>query len=137
VDAADGFVELVNFSDRPVDLSGWTLVNGPTVVTLPRATALAPGQPLVVARNAAALRTRFGAVPAVVELPGLTLDARRGTLELRRSGKAVDAVAWGTPDWSLDGKAPLCRLNPGKDTDTLLDWNPADKASPGIAGCGE
>ena len=34
VDAADGFVELVNFSDRTVDVSGWTLVNGPSVVTL-------------------------------------------------------------------------------------------------------
>lgn len=136
VDAAAGFVELTNFSDRPVDVSGWTLVNGPNVVTLPRATALAPGKPLVVARNADALRTRFGTLPAVVELPGLTLDARHGTLELRRSGRAVDAVAWGTQDWSLEGKAPLCRLNPGKDTDTQLDWNAADKASPGVAGCG-
>jgi hypothetical protein len=136
VDAAAGFVELTHFGPEPADISSWTLATASTAVTLPPRTVLMPGRPLVVVRSASALRSRFGAVDPVLELPGLVLSEAAGELELRHSGRLVDAVAWGADGWGLDGRKPMCRLNPAKDTDSPLDWTRGLLATPGDAGCG-
>ena len=140
VDAVTGFVELAHFGREPVEISGWTLSARSGEWPLPARTTLQPGVPLVVARNKALLLQRHGPVPSVLELPDLTLLAKTDALRLRRNGYTVDAVAWGgaVPGWTLPSaaQAPLCRINPGKDTNTRLDWRPGDKATPGEPGCG-
>lgn len=140
VDAVTGFVELVHYGARPIDIGGWTLAARKGEWVLPARTTLRPGVPLVVARNRAQLVQRYGEVANLLELPDLAITQGRDALRLRRRGYTVDAVAWGEelPGWDLPGvaRAPLCRINPGKDTNTALDWKSGDKATPGEPGCG-
>ncbi len=141
VDAATGFLEISNFGPKPVDMSGWSLSSSSGDWVLPAKTVVYPGKPLVLARDAAFFKGRYGAVPTLVELTGLTIGPDRDTLKLRRQDRVIDAVAWGEhqPGWKLagPGRTAICRENPGKDTNTYLDWAPSSKGTPGIAGCGK
>lgn len=140
VDAANGFVELTYYGRRPLEIGGWTLRTPAGTVVLPTRTTLAPGRALAVTADAEALRQRFGRPVQVVELPGLRLGGVRGEVRLIRSGRVIDAIAWGMEKpWQLadPSSAPLCRPNPGKDTNTGLDWSSGHKSSPGLPGCGK
>lgn len=141
-DTVNGYVEIANFGQKAVELSGWTLSTSAGEWTLPSRTVVYPGKPLVVARDAVAMKAKYGLIPTLVEVPGLVMRSDRDTVQLRRPerGRLVDAVSWGEhqPGWKLSGPArgPVCRENPGKDTNTHLDWVQAAKGTPGAAGCG-
>jgi hypothetical protein len=141
VDAAGGFVELSNFGAAPVNLGGWTLETGAGGWAIPTGTLLAPGKPVVLVRDMAAYRQKYGAAVPGIQVSGLTLNGTRDTLTLKHGDAAVDQLAWGEaqPGWRLGSpdQAPLCRPNPGKDTNTYLDWSPANRGTPGLAGCGK
>lgn len=140
VDAAAGFVEVTYYGQRPRDIGGWSLRTPAGTVVLPSRTILAPGRALVITSDSEGLRQRFGRISQVVELPGLRLGGVRGEVRLIRSSRVVDALAWGMErPWKLadPGSAPLCRPNPGKDTNTSLDWSSGHKSSPGLPGCGK
>ena len=59
------FVEVTDVSASPVDLSGWR-VTGAGPLVLPKGTALAAGQAIVVCKDAEAFRKAFGAAVAPV-----------------------------------------------------------------------
>lgn len=139
VDASLGYVEITLFGHKRLDMSGWTVsAAARNQGRLPPKTLLAPGQPLIVARSAAAFRDRFGAYPNLVELPDLLLSTEKGRVELWSGPDLVDRVAWGgeLPGWTLSGQRPLCRNPAGQDTNTYLDWTLWSAPSPGAPGCG-
>ncbi|MEZ5301250.1 MAG: lamin tail domain-containing protein [Verrucomicrobiales bacterium] len=79
------FVELVNIGSAPLDLEGAAFIEG-IDFTFPAAAALAPGQAILVVKNAAAFAFRYGAgLPVAGEFGG-QLDNSGETLVL------VDAV---------------------------------------------
>lgn len=135
IDATNGFAEITNPSAKMIDLSGWRLAAGAGQWTLPAQTTLAAGKSLVIARDAATLRAKFGIT--ALEIPQFFLNPNSDTLRLNKGAITVDLAAWGTarPGWTL--KAPLCRPVAGKDTNTSLDWTRATRPSPGAAGCGQ
>lgn len=139
VEAAAGFVEIVHVGPQSVDLGGWRLVTPHGSLSLPPR-RLEPGRPLVLARDLTALKGRYGLPQEVLHLPELQVSGARGYVRLVREGRVVDQVAWGgaEPGWALPGprQGALCRPEPGKDTNTYLDWQPAPHGSPGRAGCG-
>src|SRR5262245_23337671 len=63
------FVELLNWSDAPVDLSGWSL-SGAVGYTFPPGVVIGPRQYLVVAQDPAALVAGFGEVPVLGPFTG-------------------------------------------------------------------
>lgn len=137
VDVAAGYVELTLYDSKAVDLTDWVLATTAGAVRLPPKSQVAPGQPLVLVRNADAFRTQFGPYAHLVELPGLTLT-EKDKVELRNGPDLVDRVAWGgaLPGWTLSGRRTLCRNPAGQDTNTYLDWTLPSAPSPGAPGCG-
>lgn len=135
-------MEITHFGRQAVACGGWVLAAKGGQWAIPTGVTLVPGRPVVLAGDLKAYRARYPGAPAPVLLPGLTLHAAQDTLTLKRSaeGATVDEVAWGgaRPGWKLPGAARggLCRPNPGKDTNTYLDWAPTDKGTPGTGGCG-
>ncbi len=139
-EVAPAFIEISHFGRRAVDLSGWTLTTSAGEWTLPDGSWVRPGQPLVITPDPATFRERYGGAEHLIEVPGLWVGGDRDVLELRRDGRRVDHLAWGQPEkpWQMAGPAlaPLCRAEPGRDTNTWLDWSVAKPATPGVAGCG-
>ncbi|HWI53042.1 MAG TPA: phospholipase D-like domain-containing protein [Symbiobacteriaceae bacterium] len=137
IDATNGFVELTNPTAKTLDLSGWKLSAAAGTWALPVRTTIAAGKTLVIVRDAAAFQAKYGAVVTPVEIKQLALLSNGDTVQLQKGYTSVDLVAWGAahPGWNLP-KVPLCRPDPGKDTNTYLDWTPAARATPGTAGCG-
>jgi hypothetical protein len=138
VDPAGGFVEITYPGTGTADVGGWTLATSGGEWRLPARLPLQAGKPLVLVRSKADFTARYGAVPNVVELPGLALQAAKGLVELRRDGRRIDLVAWGgaEPGWKLAAPsgADYCRPDPGRDTNTYLDWS-TGRPSPGVPGC--
>lgn len=137
-ESAEEWVELYNPTGAPVDLSGWTLTDNGATWKIPAGTTIGSGQYLVVARDATAFKTRYeGADP---DLSGLTLGlANTGDVVRLRdtTGFEIDRVAWGNylHNWSIsstEGKS-LTRVDPGKDTNTRLDWAGNTAPTPGTA----
>ena len=137
VNPGAGFLEITHYGTKPADLSGWTVSASGREWAIPKGTMLTPGKPLVLVADKSAFQARFGPTVTPVELPGLTLGAPRDTVRLRKGATLIDTVAWGEalPGWKLPAGA-VCRSNPGKDTNSHLDWTLASKGTPGAAGCG-
>jgi hypothetical protein len=136
IDAALGFVEISNPTAKTFDLSGWKLTTVLNAWTLPANTTLQPGQTIVIARDSNAFRAKFGTGITPIQLPQLSLNQSSETLRLQQGQTTVDLVAWGGAylNWTLP-KAPLCRPEAAKDTNTQLDWVQAPTQTPGTPGC--
>ncbi|MFZ5823948.1 MAG: hypothetical protein ACOY94_06425 [Bacillota bacterium] len=138
VDATKGYIELSLFTPTAADLTGWTITTTAGASLLPEGSLLAPAQPLILTRNAAAFTREFGDYPNLVELPSLTLSPQRDRVELRSGPDLVDRLAWGgaMDGWTLSGRRTLCRNPAGQDTSSYLDWTLFSAPSPGAPGCG-
>ncbi|HWI64953.1 MAG TPA: lamin tail domain-containing protein, partial [Symbiobacteriaceae bacterium] len=131
IDATNGFVELTNPTAKTLDLSGWQLTANAGTWSLPARTTLAAGRTLVVARDAAAFRAKFGPTVTPLEIKQLIFTQNGDTVRLKHGALTVDLVAWASarPGWDLP-KAALCRPVAGKDTNTRLDWTRAPSPTP-------
>lgn len=139
VDGSVGFLELTHFGLDNVDISGWRIVTHNGALLIPSRTTLIPGRPLVLTRDPDALRRQYGTPRDLLVVTNLAISGERGYVRLQAGDRIIDQIAWGEaqPGWLLPSPIhkPLCRENPGKDTNTLLDWI-ARQGSPGLAGCG-
>jgi len=85
------YIEIANRSDRPVELTGWRFVNG-IFYAFPEGTVLRPGAYLVVARDPAWLKQRYGISNVLGPYQGrLDNGGERITL-IDSSGNPVDEV---------------------------------------------
>lgn len=94
---ADQFVEVVNTTASPLDVSGWTLAGaGRRRFAFPEGTMLPPGGAAVVFRGGAPDPYGYGAAQVFVAPPGtLRLATMRGGLTLADAGgAAVDRRGW-------------------------------------------
>ncbi len=97
-DESEEFVELFNPGAAPVDLSGWQLRGA--VFTFPLGTVIEGGAYLVVCRNSALARLRFGIQNAVGDFAGALSNSSERIALLDAAGECVDAVFYDTAgDW--------------------------------------
>jgi DNA/RNA endonuclease YhcR with UshA esterase domain len=135
IDEGDEFIEITNPLTHTVDLTGYkigdeeTKGSGEGMYAFPAGTNLAPNTVLIVAKNAAQFRARFGFDPAcelvtngsgltdTLSVPNLAKYTAwaSGSLALSNSGdevlllgpsdELVDAVAWGSGNFAAVGLA--------------------------------
>ncbi|MFN2220789.1 MAG: lamin tail domain-containing protein, partial [Anaerolineae bacterium] len=107
LDEPDEAFRLMNVSSTAVDLSGWTVTDGPNEGTISLQGSLAPGASIWIARQAAGFALEFGFSPAHEygadtdpSVPNLTMS---GTVALANTGDQlilkdgeviVDSVVW-------------------------------------------
>ncbi len=121
------FVEIHNPEAQEVAVGGWSLQGGVSF-TIPEGTKLAPGADLALARDASALKARFGASEAVLigDFEDF-LDNSREAIELVDVTNAfVDGVEYhDQPPWPVEADGlgasaqRLCMTAPGRDP---LNW---------------
>ena len=87
------WIELSNRGDRPVDLSGWQLVDA-VAYRFPEGTELAPGGFLVVARDAAALRLRYPDIDVLGDFDGKLSNGGDQLVLLDAVGNPADIVRY-------------------------------------------
>jgi len=133
-DAADEFVELYNAGATAVDLSGWSL-RGVDIV-LPNPTMLAAGDYLVLARDPARIRSRYGlSAEAVVDTPWLGVLRDGGErIELEDLyGNTIDSVDYRDggewPAWADGGGSSLELVDPRSDNDVAGSWDASDDSA--------
>jgi hypothetical protein len=147
-DDDEQYVELHNRTEQPVDLSGWRFTRG-IDFTLPANTVLAPGGFLVVARNAARLRTNYAHLTAAncvgdfqgrLSHGGEALELARPCFDVRTNGtrrvtNKLDVVmqtltfesggAW--PRWADGGGSSLELCDPRSDIRLGANWAASDE----------
>jgi len=98
------YIELLNISDRTVDMSGWRFSRG-ILYTFPEGTLLGPGEYLVVAGNPSVLRQVYGLTEGVLgpfsdtahksfpfSAPSCRLSGDPRKLEVRRFGQGMSIL---------------------------------------------
>ncbi|MBN1421324.1 MAG: lamin tail domain-containing protein, partial [Planctomycetes bacterium] len=119
------FVELANAGTEPVDLGGWWFEEG-IDFTFPDGTVIGPGEFLVVASDAARIRTRYGITNVTGNFDG-TLENQGERIALYNDGGyLISAVAYGDDKpWpsTPDGLGPsLERISPLREEDDPGSW---------------
>ncbi|HVR76319.1 MAG TPA: lamin tail domain-containing protein, partial [Planctomycetota bacterium] len=142
-ESANEFVELHNAGVRHVDVGGWTFTAG-IELTMPRGIVIAPGDFLVVARNAAAIRAARKIENVVGDFKG-SLKNSGSILELQtrsgrpaawvhyRDGKGREGGLW--PE-RPDGLGPSLEIvDPHPDGHRAWYWAPSrvPGGTPGVA----
>jgi hypothetical protein len=140
-DVIGEFIELTNLDPQPVDLRGWTLLDGGgRSHTIATELWIAPGAYLVLTHGDAALA---GYAHSDYQFAALQLANTNGALSLFAPGNvdgvaAVDAVVWGTgAGLAVHAGASFERPDPAADGWVLAatPWSTThtDKGSPGAA----
>ena len=129
-DLPESWVELLNRSNRVVDLSGWDLDNGINFEFAP-GTLIAPGEFLVVAEDVDALSKRFPGVPIVGPFRG-RLSNRRDRIALRDElNNPVDEVEYFDggrwPDYADGGGSSLELRDADADNSKPEAWAASDE----------
>jgi hypothetical protein len=134
------FVEILNRGRDPVDISGWSFLEG-IPFKFPAGTVAAPGERIVVARSPRALRAAFGPIERLFG-PWGSRDGSRGPASLSNGGediiladaggRTVDRVDYDDEaPWpsSPDGGGPSLELvAPDLPNDKAANWRPAGGA---------
>jgi PKD repeat protein len=120
----DEFVELMNTTAAPVDVSGWKFSSGITA-TLPAGTTIAGNGFLVLSPDPARFHTTYGGTAAATYTGKLSNGGEKVALA-DAAGTQVDAVTYGTDgDWAYtpDGNGPSLELvDPALSHDDPLNW---------------
>ncbi len=124
------YIELLNVSDRTVDMSGWYFSRG-IAFTFPEGTLLRPGQYLVVARNPALIKEIYGLTSGVLGPFGGRLANGGELIRLKDSkGNLVDEVRYYDggrwPRWPDGMGASLELVDPRQDNDFATAWEASD-----------
>lgn len=136
VESPEGWVELYNRSDAPVDLSGWKLSDG-IQFTFPAGTVLASNGYLVVAKNASALAAKWPDVASRIignYSGNLSGKGERVSLE-DAAGNPVDQVDYSDGGrWPSDpngGGSSLELRSPHADNSAPEAWAASDESHRG------
>lgn len=137
VESDEEWIELHNRSDAAVDLSGWKFSQG-VGFTFPAGTMMAPGDYLVVAKNAVALKQKWPAVAARIlgNFSGsLSGKGERVTLE-DAAGNPVDSVEYSDggrwPGEADGGGSSLELRDPDADNAAPEAWAASDESGRGV-----
>lgn len=125
------FVELYNRGGAAVDLGGWRFVDGISF-DIPAGTSLSPGQYLVVAANAAFIRSSYTGITVIGDYQG-SLANEGELLRLEdAAGNLVDQVDYNTggdwPFWANGGGSSWELINPAMDNDHATAWRDSDES---------
>lgn len=125
------FIELVNRTQTPLDLSGWTLSGG-VRATLPAGAKIEANGYAVVAADASRLRKIHGLIPIIGEFSGrLNKEGDRLRLE-DASGNLVNELEYSFggdwPAWTSGGGASLELVNPDADNSSPTAWFDSDES---------
>ncbi len=148
-DSDDQYIELYNRGDTTMDVSGWMLQDG-IQFTFPAQTAIAAGQYLVVARNAARMRTNYSNLSSqsllgnfegklagsgervALSMPDLMIATNSAGVKTTNIIHIVvdevtyqDGGRWG--QWSDGGGSSLERVNPWSDGRLAPNWQDSDE----------
>jgi hypothetical protein len=129
------FIELFNYGNQPIDVSGWHFTDG-IQYTFPLGTVAGPRSYLVVAENPAAVQTKYGVAALGPWAGNLDNDGEQITL-VDAAGATQDAVDYqfGFP-WPTVGLAPgysIELIHPTLDNDLGGSW----RSSRGSASSGD
>ncbi|WP_028783932.1 lamin tail domain-containing protein [Thalassobacillus devorans] len=125
-DSKEEFVELYNGTSADMDLSGYSLQDNYESFTLPSGTFIAPGQYLVIAKDAAGFSNLFGFSPAVGGM-SISLSNSGDQVVLKdEAGNEMDFVAYEgyASGWDIRanrGEA-IIRTDVASDSDSVSDW---------------
>jgi len=144
----DEYVELYNRGPGTVNLSGWTLSDGVSF-TFPTNTFIGANSYLVVAKNAASLRTNYANLNAAntlgnfsgklsgsgervaLRMPDSSTSTNGGVVITNYFDIAVDEVTYGTggrwPQWSDGGGSSLELVDPRSNHRLASSWADSDE----------
>ncbi|CAN5336996.1 hypothetical protein BH23VER1_BH23VER1_02640 [soil metagenome] len=134
------FIELMNISAQPLDLTGVSFTDGITYA-FPENTILAAGERTVLARDAGAFAARYGFQPAGLYSGRLDNDGERLRLVSSATGPIQDFTYNDQLPWPViaDGGGPSLVLispaQPAPDHGTAANWAPSatPHGTPGTA----
>jgi hypothetical protein len=129
------FVEILNQSTKPFDLSGWQLSDPSSIGIFP-SLILLPGEYLTIT-SSAAVSSFTGKVIGISNFP--TLNNSGDVIKLTDpTGLKIDSVnyslAWYLDDDKATGGWTLERLNPQVNTNESTNWLASEEASGGTPG---
>ncbi len=114
----DEAVRLMNVSDKPVDIGGWSVTDLESSVEIPDGTNLAPGQAIWCTREAAAFRRHFGT---------------NADLELGSTDPTVPQMSGSWPRFANTGDECLLLDDKGETVDALV-YRGGDASTGGWSG---
>jgi hypothetical protein len=131
-ESKEQWVELYNRSTTPIDLTGWRL-NDAIDFTFPADTVLAPGEYLVIAKDATALVQQYPSAHILGNFSG-DLSGSNETIELRdAAGNLADEVHYyDDKPWpaAADGGGSSLELrDPSADNSKPESWAPSDEGA--------
>ncbi len=125
VDSDEQWVELYNRSGVPVDLSGWCLADAITF-TFPSSTVLAPDAYLVIANDAAALRTQYPDITVLGDFSGQLSHRGAHLALLDAQGNTANEVTYYPdapwPAYADGGGSSLELRDPRADNSVPESW---------------
>ncbi len=125
VEDSQEFVELVNTTDRVIDLLGYTFSQG-IGFTFEQSTPLAPGEHIVVCRDQAAVRQAFGVSRTAGNFIGQLANGGERVTLLDADGNVADSVRYeDSGEWAVgaDGFGfSLERMVPRGDSNDPANW---------------
>lgn len=133
----DEFIELHNTADEPVSLGGWSFSDGVEFV-FPAGSTIGGGGFLVIARDAARIRARYGLGEGLVlgDYEGaLSNGGERLALSDDRGREVDDLVYLDEYPWPSEadgGGHSLECVNPRLDNSTPRNWLPSANAAPWV-----
>ena len=101
----DEAILLINVSDKPADIGGWTVTDLESTVSIPNGLKIAPGQSVWCTKEAAAFRRHFGFLP---------------DLELSDTDPGVPKLGGSWPRFANTGDECLLQDDRGRTVDTLV-----------------
>jgi hypothetical protein len=127
----DEYIELFNRGAATVDLSGWRLSKAIDFI-FPAGTELAPGQLLVVAKDAAHLQAKYGIANVVGDYEGVLANDGESIRLRDQNGNIVDVVRYydgGSWPKAADGDGSSLELiDPRDDNGVAAAWAASDES---------
>ena len=130
--SSEEWIELLNRSAAPVDLSGWQLDDAVSF-SFPPATILQPGARIVVARDATALTAKWPGISILGNFSGNLSNSGERILLKDAAGNPADEVSYATggqwPALADGGGASLELIDPDADNNHPSAWTASDESS--------
>jgi len=134
-DDSDEYIELYNRGTKTVDLAGWTLTKAVSFAFAEGA-SLAPGEYMVVARDAAHIQAKYGIGNVVGDYTGVLANDGESIRLRDQYGNVVDEVRYydgGTWPDAADGEGPSLELiDPRDDNNVPAAWAASDESGKSV-----
>ena len=137
------WVELLNKTSSPKDISGWTIKDNTSSDTIPASTVIPANGFAVIVAPSSTVSIPGSALSIVLSGPiggGLSTSGDRLTLTAQPSATIIDSLSWGTDITILNPAAAaqgtgqsLARIPNGVDTNVAGDWALDSTPTVGVA----